>query len=58
MSTCFNGASNVAQAGAMACLKPEGIMGMNDTVGYYMENAKLLRDCFINMGFKVVCPLN
>lgn len=23
--TCFNGASNVAQAGALACLSPEGL---------------------------------
>ncbi|KAL6179107.1 hypothetical protein ACLB2K_050623 [Fragaria x ananassa] len=38
--TCFNGASNIAQAGGLACLSPEGIQAVHSMVDYYMENAR------------------
>jgi LL-diaminopimelate aminotransferase len=53
MSTCFNGASNVAQAGGLACLDPEGQREINDLIEYYLGNAALLRDTMTNLGFKV-----
>ena len=53
MSTCFNGASNVAQAGALACLSSEGKSEMMGLVSYYMENARILRSTFESLGFSV-----
>ena len=53
MTTCFNGASNVAQAGAMACVSEQGKKEMMNLVSYYMDNAKLLRSTFEALGFSV-----
>ena len=53
MSTCFNGASNVAQAGGMGCLTAEGFQAMQGLVGYYKENCKIIKDTFVKMGFEV-----
>ena len=53
MGTCFNGASNIVQEGAMACLSDEGMDAMRDMVAYYKENANLLTQCFKELGFEV-----
>jgi hypothetical protein len=53
MTTCFNGASNIVQAGGLACLQPEGLKEMHATVGFYKENAEILRKAFKEMGFSV-----
>lgn len=53
MSTCFNGASNIVQAGGVACLDPEGLAEIEDLINYYMENAKILRDTMSELGFSV-----
>lgn len=53
MSTCFNGASNVAQAGGLACLDAEGLEEIDQLVAYYMANAKLLHSTMTNLGFPV-----
>mmetsp|Transcript_39560 Transcript_39560/g.64158 ORF Transcript_39560/g.64158 Transcript_39560/m.64158 type:complete len:487 (+) Transcript_39560:1092-2552(+) len=58
MTTCFNGASNVAQYGGLACLDPVGLEQIQEQVNYYNENAKILRDAFTGMGFKVYGGLN
>ncbi|KDP37915.1 hypothetical protein JCGZ_05354 [Jatropha curcas] len=50
--TCFNGASNIAQAGGLACLSSEGFMAVHSMVKYYMENAKLLLDTLAFIGPK------
>ena len=50
MTTVFNGASNVAQQGGLACLQPEGYKAMTDLVAFYKENAALLRECFVELG--------
>lgn len=52
MTTMFNGASNVAQAGGLATLTGEGYQAMLDLVAFYKENAKLLSKAFTDMGFK------
>lgn len=44
MSTLFNGASNIAQYGALAALDDSGLAEMRQTVGYYMENARLIKE--------------
>jgi len=53
MCTCFNGASNVVQAGGLACLTAEGIQAMSDTVDFYKENAQILKTTFQDLGFEV-----
>eukprot|EP00891_Asterochloris_glomerata_P005442 jgi/Astpho2/5442/Aster-07391 len=53
MTTTFNGASVIAQAGGLACLQEKGWKEMLDLVAYYKENASILRQTFIEMGFKV-----
>ncbi|OAY45313.1 LL-diaminopimelate aminotransferase, chloroplastic isoform X2 [Manihot esculenta] len=51
--TCFNGASNVVQAGGLACLSPEGRNAMQKVVGFYKENADIIMDTFNSLGFNV-----
>ncbi|KAL8554815.1 hypothetical protein ACS0TY_002848 [Phlomoides rotata] len=53
VSTCFNGASNIAQAGGLACVSPEGIKAMHEVVGFYKENTAIIVDTFNSLGFKV-----
>ncbi len=43
MATLFNGASNIAQKGALAALDKEGLREMRQTVAYYMQNAGIIR---------------
>ncbi|XWS40339.1 hypothetical protein CRYUN_Cryun18bG0132500 [Craigia yunnanensis] len=51
--TCFNGASNIAQAGALACLSPEGLEAMQEVIDFYKENTKIIVETFNSLGFKV-----
>ncbi|XP_017971084.1 PREDICTED: LL-diaminopimelate aminotransferase, chloroplastic isoform X2 [Theobroma cacao] len=51
--TCFNGASNIAQAGGLACLSPEGLEAMQEVIGFYKENTKIIVETFNSLGFKV-----
>lgn len=53
MSTCFNGASNIVQSGGLACLDDEGMKEIETLIAYYLENAKLLRKTFEDLGFDV-----
>jgi len=53
MTTCFNGASNVAQAGGLACLHPEGLAAMRQLVSFYKENARIIRDALAKCGLTV-----
>ncbi|WOL11669.1 putative LL-diaminopimelate aminotransferase, chloroplastic [Canna indica] len=53
VSTCFNGASNIAQAGGLACLSPDGLQAMSDTIKFYKENTKIIVDTFSSLGFSV-----
>ncbi|XWS62499.1 hypothetical protein CRYUN_Cryun06bG0016400 [Craigia yunnanensis] len=50
--TCFNGASNIAQAGVLACISPEGL-AMQVVIGFYKENTKIIVETFNSLGFKV-----
>ncbi len=43
MTTVFNGASNIAQAGGLAALERVGMKEMHETISYYMENARIIR---------------
>jgi LL-diaminopimelate aminotransferase len=51
--TVFNGASNIAQAGGLAALDDEGIKEMKALSGFYLGNAKLIRDSLQKLG--IVC---
>ncbi|CAN1284714.1 LL-diaminopimelate aminotransferase, chloroplastic, partial [Linum perenne] len=53
VSTCFNGASNIAQAGGLACLSPEGLKAMQEVIGFYKENTEIIVDTFNALGFQV-----
>jgi len=53
MTTIFNGASNLAQAGGLASLDEEGLKEMKQTVSYYMENAKLIREALKELNCEV-----
>jgi len=53
MTTSFNGASNIVQAGGMACLSDEGMKEITGLIDYYLENAKILSDTFTKMGYDV-----
>jgi len=53
MSTCFNGASNIVQSGALAALDKEGLDEIKVLIDYYMGNAALLREAMEDIGLKV-----
>lgn len=52
MTTLFNGASNVVQAGGLACLETEGLKAMKEVIDYYLENAALIKNTFEGENFK------
>lgn len=52
MTTLFNGASNVAQAGGLACLEPEGIEAMKNVIDYYLVNVKKIEETLRGENFK------
>ncbi len=53
-STLFNGASNIAQAGGLACLTDEGRAQVRECTDYYMDNATLLRSALQKQNIEVV----
>lgn len=52
-STKFNGTSYLSQRAAEAIYTTEGKEQIKATIGYYMENARLMREALTDMGFKV-----
>ena len=52
MTTLFNGASNVAQAGGIACLQPEGLKAMKDVIDYYLVNGDKISETLRGENFK------
>lgn len=53
MTTAFNGASCIVQAGGLACLDPEGQKEISELIDYYLENSKILRETMEGLGFTV-----
>lgn len=51
--TFFNGASNISQAGGIAVLSPEGLKECRELIGYYMGNARIIRDGLTQVGLTV-----
>lgn len=52
-STFFNGASNIAQTGALYALSEEGQKEIDSQIGYYLENARLLKAAFTELKYEV-----
>lgn len=52
-TTKFNGASYVAQRAAEAIYTPEGKSQIKETIEYYLENARILREGLSEIGFDV-----
>jgi LL-diaminopimelate aminotransferase len=53
-TTIFNGASNIAQYGALAALDKEGLKEMKGLCAYYLENARLIRDALQALHIKYI----
>ena len=51
--TKFNGTSYISQRAAEAIYTPEGQKQVKETIAYYMESAKIMRDGLTRLGFKV-----
>ena len=56
--TFFNGASNIVQKGGLAVLSSEGKESIQFLIDHYMQNAKILRSAFEQMGFEVYGGIN
>lgn len=52
-STKFNGTSYISQRAAEAIYTSEGRKQIQETIDYYMENARLMRERLSMMGFRV-----
>ncbi len=50
-STKFNGTAYIVQRGAEAIFSPEGKEQIRETIGYYMENARIIKKSLESMGF-------
>jgi len=57
-TTKFNGVSYPVQKAAAAVYTPEGKAQVRDTINYYMENARILREGLGQIGFKVYGGIN
>ena len=51
--TKFNGTSYISQRAAEAIYTPEGKQQVKETIQYYMDNARMMRDTLLRLGFKV-----
>jgi len=57
-STKFNGVSYIVQRGAEAVYSPEGKAQVKELIGFYMENAKMIRDKLTVAGLQVYGGIN
>lgn len=57
-TTKFNGASYLTQRGAEALYTPEGQAQVRETVDYYLENARIIREGLAAAGYDVVGGVN
>lgn len=53
MSTAFNGASIISQAGALSALSEKGLQEMQELLSFYMTNARLIKTALENKGICV-----
>lgn len=57
-TTKFNGASYLTQRGAEALYTEEGQRQVRETIDYYLENARILREGLTRAGYQVVGGVN
>ncbi len=57
-STKFNGVSYIVQRGAEAVYSPEGKAQVKELIGFYMENAQIIRTKLTAAGLKVYGGIN
>lgn len=57
-TTKFNGVSYPVQAGAAAVFSEEGKKQVKETINYYMENARIIREGLEKAGYKVFGGIN
>ncbi len=57
-STKFNGTAYIIQRGAEAIFSEEGKKQIKETIGYYMENARIIKESMESMGFKTYGGVN
>jgi LL-diaminopimelate aminotransferase len=50
-STFFNGASNIAQAGALIALEPEGMDSIKQMTDFYLDNARIIKSALESQGY-------
>lgn len=53
VTTFFNGASLIAQAGGLAALTEKGLHAIRSQISFYLENAQLLRQALLTKGCRV-----
>lgn len=58
ISTVFNGASNIVQKGGCSVLNQQGMQEVSSLAAHYLENARLLREAFIDLGYEVYGGIN
>ncbi len=56
--TKFNGTSYITQRGAEAIYTPEGREQVKETIDYYMENARIMREGLQKAGFEIYGGIN
>ena len=52
-TTKFNGCSYITQRGAAAIYTPEGQAQVKATIDFYLENAKIMKDALLKLGYNV-----
>ena len=52
-TTMFNGASNIAQEGGLAAISEQGLKENQQTIDYYMENARIIGEGLRDRGFRI-----
>lgn len=57
-ATFFNGASNIAQAGALAALEPEGLEAIRQMTDFYLANAQIIKAALESQGHVVYGGVN
>ena len=57
-TTKFNGASYISQRGAEAVYSPEGKAQTKATIDFYLENAKIVKDALVKLGYDVTGGVN
>uniref|UniRef100_A0A1J3E950 Aminotransferase ALD1 n=1 Tax=Noccaea caerulescens TaxID=107243 RepID=A0A1J3E950_NOCCA len=58
VTTSFNGASNIVQAGGLACLSSVGLKEIRSVINYYKENRKILMETLVRLGLTVYGGVN